>query len=140
VHTPDSAAWLRLTLTPGLGNGARRALLRAFGLPEAIFAAPRSRLAAVCGDVAAASLLDAPHATVADLLERTGTWLRERPGACLISLADADYPPPLLHLADPPLLLYAQGRRMRARWMRRGQPSRSWAPASTGSIRRAIGP
>jgi len=111
LHTPDSAAWLRLTLTPGLGNGVRRALLREFGLPDAIFAASRARLVGVCGDAAATALLDPPHATVADLLERTDLWLRERPGACLISLADPDYPPPLLHLADPPLLLYAQGRR-----------------------------
>ena len=35
------AAWLRLTLIPGLGGETQRKLLAAFGLPEAIFAAGR---------------------------------------------------------------------------------------------------
>ena len=33
------AAWLRLTLIPGLGGETQRKLLAAFGLPEAVFAA-----------------------------------------------------------------------------------------------------
>ena len=31
------AAWLRLTLTAGVGGSTQRALLKAFGLPDAIF-------------------------------------------------------------------------------------------------------
>jgi len=38
-HTTGLAAWLRLTLIPGLGGETQRKLLAAFGLPEAIFAA-----------------------------------------------------------------------------------------------------
>ena len=33
----DLAAWLRLSLTPGIGNQRARQLLRAFGLPQQIF-------------------------------------------------------------------------------------------------------
>ena len=33
------AAWLRLTLIPGIGGESQRKLLAAFGLPEQIFAA-----------------------------------------------------------------------------------------------------
>ena len=33
----ELGAWLRLTLTPGIGNGAARRLLARFGLPQAIF-------------------------------------------------------------------------------------------------------
>ena len=36
------AAWLRLTLAPGVGGATQRALLKSFGLPEAIFAAPQA--------------------------------------------------------------------------------------------------
>ena len=33
----ELGAWLRLTLTPGIGNGAARRLLARFGLPQSIF-------------------------------------------------------------------------------------------------------
>ena len=33
----ELAGWLRLALTPGVGNDAARRLLAAFGLPQAIF-------------------------------------------------------------------------------------------------------
>ena len=36
----ELAAWLRLTLSPGVGNTAVRKLLAAFGLPQAIFEQP----------------------------------------------------------------------------------------------------
>ena len=39
------AAWLRLTLIPGIGGETQRKLLATFGLPEAIFAAGRLELA-----------------------------------------------------------------------------------------------
>ena len=38
VSTRESLqAWLRLSLTPGVGNKTARALLQGFGLPERIF-------------------------------------------------------------------------------------------------------
>ena len=37
-------AWLRLTLSPGVGNDAARRLLAAFGLPQAIFEQPATAL------------------------------------------------------------------------------------------------
>ena len=44
------AAWLRLTLTPGIGGETQRKLLAAFGLPEAVFAAGRLAVRAVVGE------------------------------------------------------------------------------------------
>jgi DNA processing protein len=41
IDTTGLAAWLRLTLIPGIGGETQRKLLAAFGLPEAIFAAGR---------------------------------------------------------------------------------------------------
>jgi hypothetical protein len=66
-HTLDGqqaeslAAWLRLTLIPGVGGKTQRKLLKAFGLPEAIFAAGRATIAGVIGDKAASLLLDADN-------------------------------------------------------------------------------
>jgi len=44
TQDPGLASWLQLTLTPGLGAAAIRGLLRQFGLPESILAAPPAQL------------------------------------------------------------------------------------------------
>ena len=41
IESEGLAAWLRLTLIPGIGGETQRKLLAAFGLPEAVFAAGR---------------------------------------------------------------------------------------------------
>ena len=46
----------------------------------------------------------------AELLEKTLAWLIQ-PGRFLLTLADADYPPLLREISDPPPLLYGVGRR-----------------------------
>lgn len=100
------AAWLRLTLIPGVGGKTQRKLLKAFGLPEAIFAAGRATLVGVIGDKPASLLLETDnHAAI----ERALTW-SETPGHQLLTLADANYPQALLQIADPPTLLYVRGR------------------------------
>jgi len=53
------------------------------------------------------ALLGEPDAA---LLEATLVWL-EQPGNSLMTLADADYPPALLEIADPPAVLYCKGQR-----------------------------
>ena len=53
------------------------------------------------------ALLGEPAAA---LLEATLVWL-EQPGNSLMTLADADYPPALLEIADPPAVLYCKGQR-----------------------------
>ena len=40
----ELGAWLRLTLSPGVGNGTARRLLSRFGLPQAIFQQPEAAL------------------------------------------------------------------------------------------------
>ena len=40
---PTLTAWLRLTLSRGIGGDSQRLLLATFGLPEAIFAAHPAR-------------------------------------------------------------------------------------------------
>ena len=109
----ERAARLRLALTPGLSGGAARALLREYGLPTALFepALAPARLAPYCGFEAACRLRAAPEGTTAEALARSQDWLDAAPRRFLLSLADADFPKPLLDLADPPVVLFAEGRR-----------------------------
>lgn len=101
------ADWLRLTLVPGIGGETQRKLLAAFGLPEQIFAAERSALAAVIGPKATERLLET---ATCEAVEAAQAWA-SLPGQHIVTLADADYPAPLLELPDPPTLLYVRGSR-----------------------------
>ena len=98
------AAWLRLTLIPGIGGETQRKLLAAFGLPEAIFAAGRLATRAVAGD-RADLLFDFDPA---ESVDRSIAWAAQ-PGQHIVTLADAEYPKALLEIADPPCLLYVRG-------------------------------
>ena len=102
---PGLASWLQLTLTPGLGAATVRRLLRQFGLPENVLAAPREQLASIAGPAAAALL----HEARSDAVARALRWAEE-PGHALVTLADGSYPKLLLEIPDPPTLLYAAGR------------------------------
>ena len=98
------AAWLRLTLVPGIGGETQRKLLAAFGLPEAIFAAGRLEVRSVVGE-RADPLFDTDPA---EAVERSLEWAGQ-PGQTILTLADPGYPPALLEIADPPSLLYVRG-------------------------------
>ncbi len=101
--------WLRLQRTPGVGNTTARQLLAAFGLPDQIFAQPITALQAVCSARQAAALHTTPP-ELAALLDTTWDWLQQDP-ACrrVLTLGDPLYPASLLHMEDPPLLLYGMG-------------------------------
>jgi len=104
----DSASrdWLRLTLVPGVGGESRRQLLKAFGLPDAIFSAGAGALSAVVGESLASRLLS--HDSERNI-DAALEWAAQA-GNSLITLADAAYPQALLAAVDPPVLLYAKGR------------------------------
>jgi len=98
------AAWLRLTLIPGIGGETQRKLLAAFGLPEAVFAAGRLAARGVIGD-RADLLFDFDPSEAVD---RSLAWAGQ-PGHCLLTLADTAYPQALLETPDPPSILYVRG-------------------------------
>lgn len=106
----ELGAWLRLLETPGIGLDSARRLLAAFGSPEAALCAPMPARAAVVG-MALARALEAPPESLADALDKTWHWLGDGPQRSILLLGDADYPQALLQTADPPLLLYLEGRR-----------------------------
>jgi DNA processing protein len=106
-HDAELAAWIKLSLVPGLGGQNFRRLLTAFGLPRQVVAAGRSALARiVSAEIAGRIHTDADAPEVAAALE----WAAAD-GHAVLTLADGDYPQPLLETADPPPLLYLRGRR-----------------------------
>ena len=56
----ELAAWLRLLLTPGVGNETARKLLAAFGLPQTVFAQSLTALQIVVGARIAEALQEIP--------------------------------------------------------------------------------
>ena len=100
----ELAAWLRLTLIPGIGGESQRKLLAAFGLPEAIFAAGRLATRSVIGDRANLLFDFDPSEEV----DRNIAWASQ-PGQSILTLADKAYPQSLLEIADPPNVLYVRG-------------------------------
>ena len=104
----EHGAWLRLLLTRGVGNEAARRLLAAFGSPDAIFEQAASALQTVVGPRLGLALQQAPDDWEA-AIERTTQWLSASPQHHVVTLGDPAYPPALLEMADPPLMLYVLG-------------------------------
>ncbi len=101
------AAWIGLSLIPGLGGETYRRLLRAFGEPANVYAAGYAALNAVVKpDIAQRINVGIAR----DTLQPALTWL-EKPNNHLITLADEDYPRLLLQIPDPPPFFYLKGRR-----------------------------
>ena len=108
----ELGAWLRLTLTPGIGNGAARRVLARFGLPQAIFQQTEAALQLCVPAAQAKALREIPQGWEA-LWQTTAQWLAnaapQGPARAIVSLGDLRYPQALLDTEDPPLLLYLMG-------------------------------
>jgi DNA processing protein len=111
MQTTDKAelqAWLRLLLTPSVGNESARKLLAAFGSAQAIF----EQSAAALREAGSARLVQAIQAEPEDLksqLTSTLAWLDAGQDRCVVNLGEAHYPAALLNITDPPLLLFMLG-------------------------------
>ena len=102
----DAAAWIRLSVVPGLGDQSLRKLLKLFGSPETILAASESSLAQVIGN----KLADRIKSHDSDeITNKTLQWL-DHPNHAIVTLGDAGYPALLLETEDPPPLLYVVGK------------------------------
>jgi len=100
-------AWLTLGLIRGLGGEGARHLLREFGSPEAVLAAPSERLKSVVKPQIAQAVSNGAND---DALNTALLWLTDEQNH-LVTLADSDYPEALFNIIDPPILLYVKGRR-----------------------------
>jgi len=108
IDRDELTAWLRLLETPRIGRDSARRLLTAFGSPQAVFEASQAELREVVGGLSAA--LGEPPVALASLVKATWQWLAEGGQRAVVTLGDRLYPAALLETADPPLLLYLQGR------------------------------
>ncbi|AWP68431.1 DNA protecting protein DprA [Bordetella holmesii 30539] len=109
-HDPEElAAWLRLSLEPGVGPVTACGLLRAFGLPQVLYAESASTLARQLPQALAIQLATQAAPPLQDLIERGLEWA-QADDHYLLTLGDAAYPQALLSITDPPVLLYVKGR------------------------------
>lgn len=110
MNDPDElAAWLHLVLTHGVGSSTARDLLARFGLPSQILSAGFPALQKCVPEKIALALSTKPDDALQAQIDKTLAWASE-PGNHVLTLADTNYPPALLSIADPPPLLYAKGR------------------------------
>ena len=103
------AAWIRLSLTEGVGPQTARDLLSRFGLPENILGAGFPALQKCVPEKIAYALSGAAPEPMQAQIERSLDWA-DVEGNHVLTLADKSYPQALLSIADPPPLLYAKGR------------------------------
>lgn len=109
LEREELAGWLRLALTPGVGDATARKLLTAFGLPPHVFEQPNAVLRDCVSAKQAAALQQEPDGLAA-LVETTWRWLEASPDSRrVLTLGDPHYPASLLEMEDPPLMLYGLG-------------------------------
>ena len=116
MERAELTAWLRLTLTPGVGNDTARKLLAAFGSAEAVFDQSEAALRQLGGSKLVSAVQVEPP-KLAGLLQATLDWLAG--GDNLVNLravapiGSALYPAALLNIEDPPLVLYMLGSQLK---------------------------
>lgn len=109
MEREELAWWLRLQLTPGIGNISARKLLTAFGLPAGVFGQSIASLREVVSDLQAQALQQVPNG-FEQALDTSWNWLQaDAQHRRILVLGDAAYPQSLLNIEDPPPILYAMG-------------------------------
>lgn len=103
----EDEAYIALNMVPKVGPVRVRALLDAFGSPQAILSASPAQLSRVpgVGPETAESLRN--WSAAADLKGELAAV--EKFGACVVTLASPDYPALLREIHDPPTVLYVWG-------------------------------
>ena len=107
ASAPAPDYWLALLRIPGIRCRVIERLLEAFSSPRRIFSADPDALARAGMDTRLIGELRRPDwaGVEADL-----RWL-ENPRHTLMTMADADFPPLLRHIPDPPPALFIRGER-----------------------------
>lgn len=108
MERAELQAWLRLTLSPGVGNDTARRFLATFGSAQAIFEQNADALFQLGLGKRAEGIRTQPPGLAA-LLETTLDWLATADDRKIVTLGDAGYPASLLDIEDPPLMLYMMG-------------------------------
>ena len=102
------AAWLRLSLEPGVGPVTAYHLLQEFGPPDQLYAQDFDTLSAKLPLPLARQLAARADDATRRRIDEALAWA-DQPGNYLMTLNDRHYPPALLVTHDPPTLLYVKG-------------------------------
>ncbi|NQW83617.1 MAG: DNA-protecting protein DprA [Alcaligenaceae bacterium] len=102
------AAWLRLSLQPGIGSIHAHRLLQHFKDPCALYRASYATLKAMLSAPLAAQLTQPLSSADAQAIEHALRWASEL-GRALVTPGHRYYPERLRHTPDAPLVLYTQG-------------------------------
>ena len=108
MERAELSAWLRLTLTPGVGNDTARKLLAAVGAAEAVFEQSEAALRQLGSDKLVRAITTEPP-KLAQLLTATLDWLAASTDRVVAPIGSTHYPVALLNIEDPPLVLYMMG-------------------------------
>ena len=104
--SPAQLAWLGLVLTPGLGPTRAKKLVEFLGSVEGVFKASLTELESAGLPVQAAQSLGTGRSME---LAQEEAAKAAASGIELVALEDAEYPPRLRQIYDPPLVLYVRG-------------------------------
>ena len=102
----EARALLVLDQLPGVGLATLKKLVAVLGSAEAALRAPRSKFRELAGGEAERARWDPAWARLVD----AGLAEAERLGMQVTTWSDPGYPPSLLHLHDPPPVLFLRGR------------------------------
>jgi DNA processing protein len=108
LQRAELKAWLRLTLTAGVGNDTARKLLAAFGSAEAVFDQSEAALRQLGSNKLVQAIITEPPKLPA-LVQATVDWLAGDADRVVAPIGSASYPAALLNIEDPPLVLYMMG-------------------------------
>jgi DNA processing protein len=108
LSTEMLTAWLRLSMTPGLGPILCQRLLSHFPTPLDVERCPPQRLAALVPKPLCEALLLTRGETFSEQIERALKWAQQD-DQFLLTQDQKQYPSQLRRIADPPIVLYAKG-------------------------------
>jgi DNA processing protein len=101
--------WLRLAMVSGMSFGGSYALLKAFGLPETIFAQSVLSLSTVLPQELAMLVHRSPGEDVETKIQTILAWIKNIPQVRLLVPSDKDFPKRFLTVPQPPLVVLAAG-------------------------------
>jgi len=108
LSTEMLTAWLRLSMTPGLGPISAQRLLSHFSCPQAVEQCSPQQLATRVPKAIFEGLLVARSEAVTLDIHQALKWALE-PDQFILTPDQSEYPAQLKHTADAPMVLYAKG-------------------------------